>query len=188
MAFSQHNSCIPPRSPRVGLNLFVCFDARQAKSSGASSSGASGSVREVPPRLRDMLGATFRLAGFSTYASSRSRETRALVGASRDRKLRTLSLSSLLARCSSLRRRWSCSARPLVFGPKSQRYVSSPGWLCPLWPQSPRRVRSEIARDVPWRLAFPESRSGRSYPLPEEGGANIGACIWVVIFRKSRIG
>ena len=66
MAFSRRNSSILPRSPKDGSNVFVFFEARQAKSSGASSRGASGSVREVSSSLGDMLVAvpTFSLEGF----------------------------------------------------------------------------------------------------------------------------
>ena len=99
MAFSRRNSSILPRSPKDGSNVFVFFEARQAKSSGASSRAASGSVREVSSSLGNMLGAvpTFRLEGFSDKASSRSRETCALAAASRERHLRTFFSSFLIA-------------------------------------------------------------------------------------------
>ena len=102
MTFSRQNSSISPSSPKFGSNVFLSFEARGAKSGGAGSGGAFGSVREVSFRPREKLGAASRPAEFPADASSRSRETHAVAAASLERQLRTLSSSSFIVRFSCL--------------------------------------------------------------------------------------
>ena len=87
MTFNRWNSSISPPSLEVGSNLFVPSEARQAKSSEASSS-----VRDVSSHLRDMLGdvPTSEPSGFPADASSQSWETRALAATFRERQLSAL--------------------------------------------------------------------------------------------------